>query len=93
MRVPVYLPRFAEPCRGCECQRKQIDYAFKTAVLTWRLRQGDDVHKEDIVCEAEAEKTVIEISSPVDGRLAEICIKSGEQCGILTPIGYIETPE
>ena len=65
-------------------------YAYKTAVLSWRVKTGDKVKKDDVVCEAEVEKSTIEILSPANGCLAKVCVQDGESCDSHKPIGYIE---
>ena len=94
MKVPVSLSRYATPTRvDCECRRTQLDLEFKIVTLNWLNKSGDRVKEGDIICEAEVEKTFIEIPSPVDGTLTEICVPEGKECDIHNPIGYIETDE
>ncbi len=93
MRVPVYLPRFALPekqKRQCKCACKKINMEYKQAALSWRAQCGDFVRKGDLLCEAEVEKTVIEICAPTGGRIAEICVQDGETCDVHHPIGFIK---
>ena len=70
MRLPVYLPRLAVPSRcTCECKVKEINMEYKNAILTWQVNPGEYVHKDDVICEAEVEKSVIDVLSPANGRL------------------------
>lgn len=92
MRVPIYLPRFVKLSRyECNCTKKDFDMAYKTAVLIWKMRAGAYVCKDDIICEAEAEKYVYDVLAPVSGYLAEIFVSDGESTDIRTAIGSIET--
>ena len=93
MRISVYLPRFVQSCRcTCDCMKNDIDMAYKSAVLTWKIRAGASVRKDDILCEAEVEKYVFDVLSPENGCLAEIFVQDGEAADIHTAIGAVEIP-
>ena len=75
----------------CGCNRKEIDMEYKVATLTWKINQGEYVNKGSAICDAEVEKSVIEVFWAAEGRLVEICVQNGEMSGTKCPIGYIES--
>ncbi|MDC7239254.1 MAG: lipoyl domain-containing protein [Spirochaetales bacterium] len=90
-KVPVNIPRYGTPVRvDCECRRSQLDLEFKFLTLQWLKQVGEWVEKDDVLCEGEVEKLIIEILSPAGGMLSEICISDGEECGIHQPIAFID---
>lgn len=94
MKEPVFIPQFIMPKKDggiCECKQKQINMEYKTAVLHWHIRCGQAVQRGDILCDAEVEKSLVEITSPYDGKLGRICVREGKMCGLNDVIGYIET--
>lgn len=56
----------------------------------WRKNEGDEVAKDEIVVEIETDKTVLEVPSPVDGRLTKIIKNNGEEAAVGDVLGYIE---
>lgn len=93
MKKPIFLPRLALPKeRKTKCGCK-INMEFKKAVLTWLVDQGDTVCRGEILCEAEVEKSVIEICAFADGILVEICVDDGRPCDISAPIGFLKVEE
>ena len=50
------------------------------------VKQGDKIHKGQVVCILEAMKLMNEIESEFDGEIAEICVKDGEAVGYGMPL-------
>ena len=47
-------------------------------VVKWYVKEGDEVKEDDVICEIQNDKSVVEIPSPVSGKVLEIKVKEGE---------------
>ena len=47
-------------------------------VVKWYVKPGDEVNEDDVICEIQNDKSVVEIPSPVDGKVLEIKVQEGE---------------
>lgn len=47
-------------------------------VVKWYVKEGDDVKEDDVICEIQNDKSVVEIPSPVNGKVLEIKVQEGE---------------
>ncbi len=60
-------------------------------IATWHKRPGEPVRKDEKLVDLETDKVVLEVPSPVDGKLAEVLhpegetVKSGEVLGTIEP--------
>ncbi len=89
MRVPIHLPKETN-IKRCACERRQINLEYKTARIYWIAKLGERVKNGEVVCEAEVEKAVVDVPSPVDGILASINVGEGEEAGAGCILGFIE---
>ncbi|HET7172811.1 MAG TPA: dihydrolipoamide acetyltransferase family protein [Nocardioidaceae bacterium] len=55
-------------------------------VVTWMVKPGDSVKVNDIVCEIETAKSLVELPSPYAGTVAELLVAEGETVAVGTPI-------
>jgi len=46
-------------------------------IVKWFVKPGDEVKEDDILCEIQNDKAVVEIPSPVDGKVEEILVEEG----------------
>lgn len=60
---------------------------------TWRVAIGDAVQVNDIVCEIETAKSVVELPSPFAGIVSELLVPEGETVAVGTPILRITTAD
>ncbi len=47
-------------------------------VVKWNVKQGDMVHKDDIIVEVMTDKVTVQIPSPFEGKVMKIYFKEGE---------------
>lgn len=47
-------------------------------IIKWFVKQGDKVAEDDVLCEVQNDKAVVEIPSPVEGTVKEILVQEGE---------------
>lgn len=47
-------------------------------IVKWFVKEGDEVKEDDVICEVQNDKAVVEIFSPVDGSIKEIRVGEGE---------------
>lgn len=97
MKCEIKIPETAmpkkDPVNPCPCQFRPVKLKNKTGVLTWLVQVGEAVKKDQVVCEGEVEKKTIELLSPVNGILSEICIHDEEEFSCGDVLGYVEAGE
>src|SRR5690625_4054972 len=47
-------------------------------IVKWFVNVGDDIKEDDVLCEIQNDKAVVEIPSPVEGTVKEILFQEGE---------------
>src|SRR5690554_5771271 len=47
-------------------------------ILKWFVKVGDEVQEDDLLCEVQNDKAVVEIPSPVEGTVVDIKVQEGE---------------
>ncbi|MFD1849195.1 dihydrolipoamide acetyltransferase family protein [Oceanobacillus bengalensis] len=47
-------------------------------IVKWFFKDGDEVKEDDVLCEVQNDKAVVEIPSPVDGTVKKIHVAEGE---------------
>ncbi|GAB4072283.1 pyruvate dehydrogenase complex dihydrolipoyllysine-residue acetyltransferase [Barrientosiimonas marina] len=47
-------------------------------IAKWFFKEGDEVQEDDVLCEVQNDKAVVEIPSPVDGTVTKIHVGEGE---------------
>lgn len=47
-------------------------------IAKWFVKSGDEVEEDDVICEVQNDKSVVEIPSPVDGTVKDIKVDEGE---------------
>lgn len=47
-------------------------------IIEWRVKEGDTVKVDDVILIVETAKAIVELPSPVSGKVARICIGEGE---------------
>ncbi|MBU9710279.1 dihydrolipoamide acetyltransferase family protein [Evansella tamaricis] len=54
-------------------------------IVKWEVKEGQEVKEDDVLCEVQNDKAVVEIPSPVDGKVAKIHIEEG----VVTTVGTV----
>lgn len=60
-------------------------------IVKWEVKEGDEVQEDDVLCEVQNDKAVVEIPSPVDGKVLKIHVPEGEVTTVGTVIITFET--
>jgi pyruvate dehydrogenase E2 component (dihydrolipoamide acetyltransferase) len=47
-------------------------------IVKWFVNEGDEVSEDDVLCEVQNDKAVVEIPAPVDGTVKEILVQEGD---------------
>ncbi|MFD2773030.1 biotin/lipoyl-containing protein, partial [Leucobacter albus] len=55
-------------------------------IVTWAVQPGDTVHLNQVICEIETEKSLVEIPSPFEGEIAELLVETGTTVPVGTAI-------
>lgn len=55
-------------------------------IVTWTVKPGDEVHLNQVICEIETAKSLVELPSPFEGVIAEILVETGTTVPVGTPI-------
>ena len=59
-------------------------------VIAWLVRPGDEVRAGQRIAEVESDKSVLDLSSPVEGTVHSILVEEGEPVGIGTVLALID---
>ena len=63
-----------------------------TIIVAWKKAVGDTVAEDDILCEVETDKAVMEVPSTVSGTLLAILHEANEEVPVLANIAVIGAP-
>ncbi len=77
MRFAVKLPRVAET----------VD---EVVVIGWETQVGADVAAGDTLLRVETDKAIVEVPSPVAGRLVEQAVAEDDEISTGTIVGFVE---
>jgi pyruvate dehydrogenase E2 component (dihydrolipoamide acetyltransferase) len=53
-------------------------------IESWRVKEGDDIKKGDILFEVETDKAVLEVESQFEGKLLKIVIPAGKEVPVMS---------
>ena len=59
-------------------------------VVSWQVSPGDTVKINDVLCEVETAKSIVELPSPFAGTVAKLCAEPGETVAVGTPLVTID---
>ncbi|MXG91186.1 dihydrolipoamide acetyltransferase family protein [Nocardioides flavescens] len=62
-------------------------------LVSWKVKVGDTIAVNDIVCEIETAKSIVELPSPYAGEVTAILVAEGETVPVGTPIIAIGSPD
>jgi pyruvate dehydrogenase E2 component (dihydrolipoamide acetyltransferase) len=60
-------------------------------IVKWEVKEGDEVKEDDVLCEVQNDKAVVEIPSPVDGTIKKLHIEEGTVTTVGTVIITFDT--
>ena len=55
-------------------------------IVTWKVAPGDDVAINDVICEIETAKSLVELPSPYAGVVGDLLVGEGTTVEVGTPI-------
>ena len=55
-------------------------------LVAWKVKVGDVIEINDIVCEIETAKSIVELPSPYAGTVSGLLVSEGETIAVGTPI-------
>lgn len=59
-------------------------------IVSWRVKPGDEVAVNQVVCEIETAKSLVELPSPFHGVVKELLVSEGDTVQVGTPIISVE---
>ncbi len=59
-------------------------------IVSWRVKPGDEVTVNQVVCEIETAKSLVELPSPFQGVVKELLVNEGDTVLVGTPIISVE---
>lgn len=63
---------------------------LEAEIVTWKVKEGDEVSVNDIVVEIETAKSLVELPIPWSGTVAQVLVPEGQTVDVGTPIIVIE---
>ena len=79
MAVEVLMPKQGNSVESC-------------IILDWKKNEGDAVSVGDVLCEAETDKSTIEVESTAAGTILKLLYAVGEEAPVQTPIAIVGEP-
>jgi len=61
-------------------------------IVKWFVKPGDEVKEDDVLCEVQNDKAVVEIPSPVEGKVLEILVPEGQTAVVGDVLVTIDAP-
>ena len=61
-------------------------------IVSWKVKEGDTVGINEIICEIETAKSIVELPSPYAGTVTKLMVAEGEMVPVGTPIIAIGDP-
>ena len=73
MAVEIVMPKQGNSVESC-------------LILNWKVKVGDTVSVGDIVCEAETDKSTIDVEATSDGTILALFYNEGDEVPVMSPI-------
>src|SRR5699024_7570019 len=51
-------------------------------IVKWFVNEGDEIKEDDVLCEVQNDKAVVEIPAPLDGTVKKILVGEGEVANV-----------
>lgn len=61
-------------------------------IVKWFIKPGDEINEDDVLCEVQNDKAVVEIPSPVKGKVLELKVNEGEVATVGQVLVTIDAP-
>lgn len=61
-------------------------------IVKWFVKPGDEIEEDDILCEVQNDKAVVEIPSPVKGKVEELKVDEGTVATVGQTIITLDAP-
>lgn len=97
--IPIIAPQFSlpksdpDPEKWCPCQDRPVEITYKESVLTWNVDEGQEVEKDDLLAEYEAEKMTFQLLAPAKGRVISKILSDGDTFRYGDILGQFETED
>ncbi|PTH59828.1 dihydrolipoamide acetyltransferase family protein [Staphylococcus agnetis] len=62
-------------------------------IVKWFVKAGDQIEEDDVLCEVQNDKSVVEIPSPVSGKVEEVLVEEGTVAVVGDTIVKIDAPD
>ncbi|UEX89463.1 dihydrolipoamide acetyltransferase family protein [Staphylococcus ratti] len=62
-------------------------------IVKWFVKAGDQIEEDDVLCEVQNDKSVVEIPSPVSGKVEEVLVDEGTVAVVGDTIVKIDAPD
>lgn len=62
-------------------------------IVVWRVKAGDSVHEDDVICEVMTDKAAVEVPSPVTGKVVSTTGSPGDSVPVGSELIVFETEE
>ena len=60
-------------------------------VVAWRVKPGDEVSEDDVLCEVMTEKAAVEVPAPVSGKIVSTTGQPGDTVAVGAELVVLET--
>ncbi len=68
---------------------KQGNSVESCIIVEWKKKEGEPISVGDIICEAETDKSTIEVESTAEGTLLKLLYEEGDEVPVMLPIAIV----
>lgn len=68
---------------------KQGNSVESCIIVEWKKKEGEPISVGDIICEAETDKSTIEVESSAEGTILKLLYEEGDEVPVMLPIAII----
>ena len=71
---------------------KQGNSVESCIIVEWKKKEGDPIAEGDVLCEAETDKSTIEVESTAEGTILKLLYGEGDDVPVMLPIAIVGKP-
>ncbi len=80
MAVQIVMPKQGNSVESC-------------IIVEWKKKEGDQIAEGDVICEAETDKSTIEVESNAQGTILKLLYSEGDDVPVMLPIAIVGEPD
>ena len=71
---------------------KQGNSVESCIIVEWKKKEGETIAEGEVICEAETDKSTIEVESNAQGTILKLLYNEGDDVPVMLPIAIVGQP-